>query len=86
MDIRKEQVIEIMMNLLKKEGRNDFLEDNSDLTDIDLNSLIFIKFVVELEDKFNITFDEERLDYNSFSNLNELTKYINSICSRNVES
>lgn len=75
MDTRK-QIIEIITNILKKEGLQEFLEANSNLDDIGLNSLIFINIVVELENKFNISFDDEKLDYKSFANLDELIRYV----------
>lgn len=83
----KEQVMGLLKNLLEKEGYKDFLEINldSDLADFGLNSLIFIKLVVELENQFKVTFDEDKLDYKKFLNLDELIRYVNLLCSRNHE-
>ncbi len=78
MDTRK-QIIEIITNLTENEELKEHLKVSSDLTDIGLNSLFFIKLVVQLEDEFDIIFDDEKLDYKSFANLDELTRYVNSL-------
>ena len=78
MDTRQ-KIVEILISLTQNEELRERLKDSSDLTNIGINSLIFVKLVVELEDEFDITFDDEKLDYKGFANLDELSRYIDSL-------
>lgn len=53
------------------------LKTSDDLTKIGLNSLSFIKLVVAIEGAFNISFEDEQLDYTKFLSLTDLCTYIN---------
>lgn len=43
-----------------------------------IDSITFSKFIIELENYFNIFFEDEFLDYDAFSNLTNLVNYIDS--------
>ncbi len=75
----REKIVEILARLTENEELKEHLKESSDLTDIGVNSMFFIKLVVELEDEFDITFDDEKLDYESFSDLDELSIYVDSL-------
>ncbi|MBY9077398.1 acyl carrier protein [Paenibacillus sp. HN-1] len=49
-------------------------EDN--LLLLGVNSISFVKIVVQCEKEFNIAFDEEELDYSLFENVNKLSQCI----------
>ena len=78
METRK-QLIEIITNLTENVGLEEPLKDSSDLIRMGMNSIIFIRLVVEIEDKFGVIFEDDMLDYKKFSNLGELATYINSL-------
>lgn len=44
--------------------------------DIGINSITFIKIIIDIENEFNIEFSDEDLDYNKFSNLGSLVLYV----------
>ncbi len=75
MDIKK-SLMESICEYCDMENINTYLQCNDDLTKLGMNSISFIKLVVNLENKFNIEFDDENLDYNKFTSLIALCDYI----------
>ncbi|KEI98764.1 hypothetical protein N496_03930 [Clostridium botulinum A2B3 87] len=72
---------EIIKKILKEN-----LEIESDLSDIDLDqhlielgldSIYFIQLIVAFESEFDIQFDEEELDMENFSTINNIINYLN---------
>lgn len=50
----------------------------SELSSIGLNSVIFIKIVVDLENEFDIEFANEDLEYGRFKNIQDICDYISN--------
>jgi acyl carrier protein len=50
---------------------------NSDLTQ-EFDSINFIHFISEIENKFNITFSEEEIEMKNFSTIDSIIKLIKS--------
>ena len=75
MNIRN-QVINAISKLLEDENKKELLDFNNDLSTLGFNSISFIKLVLELEDIFNIEFDDELLSYKKFISLDNLCDYI----------
>ena len=68
MDKIKNDVIEVLNELgIETE---DIGENDVDLTEFIVESIMFISFIVELEDKLGIEIPEELLDINSIKSLN----------------
>ena len=44
--------------------------------DLGVNSLNFIKIIVELEEEFDIEFEDDQINYGLLSNISELVKLI----------
>lgn len=51
---------------------------DEDLTIYGINSISFIKIVVEIEKVFGFEFDEEELDYAKYNTLDKLIFYVKS--------
>ncbi len=49
-----------------------------DIYMLGIDSITFSKLIIELENYFNIFFEDEFLDYDAFSNLTNLVNYIDS--------
>ena len=49
---------------------------STNLSDLGLNSLLFIKFVVKLEVEFDIDFDDENMDVKNFVTVNDVVQYV----------
>lgn len=56
----------------------DRLKVHDDLSILNIDSLIFIKIVVSIEDEFNFDFDDECLVKNNFLTLQSMITYVNS--------
>ncbi|MBC8560728.1 non-ribosomal peptide synthetase [Fumia xinanensis] len=55
---------------------------NKDLVSLGINSIQFIKIIVEIEDIFDIRFDDEYLEYRKFENLRAFINYVNRKCEK----
>lgn len=69
----KEQVRTIVSNIIEGAAQ---LDDESLLKGVGLNSINFIQMIVELEDEFNIEFDEDELDDYETISIQSLVDYI----------
>lgn len=73
-----EKYIKENVNRIFKENcpflKPDFDEDN--LIDLGINSLIFVKIVVNLESFFDFEFDDNDLNYEKFQNVEAICIYI----------
>ncbi len=49
---------------------------SQDGSSIELDSIAFIKFIVLLEDEFNIHFDVDKIDVENFKTIHDLAVYI----------
>ena len=85
MNIR-DNVIEILANTIVTDysemDRDELvktLECNDDLSQVELNSILYIKAVVQIEERFGVEFDFEKLDYSEMSSLNALCKFVESL-------
>ena len=77
MDKIKNDVIEVLNELgIETE---DIGENDVDLTEFIVESLMFISFIVELEDKLGIEIPEELLDINSIKSLNTFSTILEEL-------
>ena len=75
----KECIINIISKLTKNENAKSYLYEGGDIRQVILNSMEFIRIVVELEEVFNIEFDDYALDYDRFTTINDLCEYVEHI-------
>ncbi len=74
-DIRA-QLAQIIADNLEGEETLEQLKENDDLTQLEINSILFIKIIVSIENQFNIEFDDEALDYSKFVSMENLIYYV----------
>lgn len=55
------------------------LQGDDDLSKIELNSILYIKSVIQIEERFEIEFDYDKLDYSEMKSLSSLCNYIDSL-------
>lgn len=77
MDKIKNDVI-VVLNELGIETE-DIGENDVDLTEFIVESIMFISFIVELEDKLGIEIPEELLDINSIKSLNTFSTILEEL-------
>lgn len=70
----KKQVFECLEKVLNKPCLN--VDITTSLEQLEIDSIAFIQFIVELEDIFNIEFDDEMLTKNALGNLGDIISYI----------
>ncbi len=72
--IMNKEIREIVINLLELE--NIVIDDEQNLVDIGMDSLIFVKMIVELEIKYDIEVDVEDLVIEKFNTITKISEYI----------
>ena len=74
----REQIDDIIGNMMEAQG----VEDNVNLKKndlfLELGSFQFIGFVVQLENHFDIEFEDEMLGLGSFNSIDDICDYIQS--------
>lgn len=72
----KGRIIDVVDKIMETDSVKEYLSQNDDLTQVGLNSILFIKLVVAIETEFDIQFDDEDLDYKKFASLKSLCNYV----------
>ena len=67
------KVIEIICNNVKSIGA---ANKDVSLSSLSIDSITFIKIIVNLEQEFNFEFDDEKLLFNAFNTINDLIVYV----------
>lgn len=75
MDV-KQQLKEIIKYHIEDKQSLCQLSDDDSISMLQINSLIFMKIIIDIEDKYEIEFDFDKLDINNFRTINNLYKYI----------
>lgn len=70
------QIAQIIADNLEGEETLEQLKENDDLTELEINSILFIKIIIGIENQFNIEFDDEALDYSKFVSMENLIYYV----------
>ncbi len=73
----KTEIVEQIATII--ETNIDFIHNigmNDDLEELGINSLSFIRIVVEIEEKFNLEFEDGDLSYEKFSTIEDIANYI----------
>ena len=74
-------ISQIVLTIIKESIENEIIDQivlEDDLSSIGVNSITFIKIVVDLETEFDFEFDDEMLSYKSFPTINSLVEYVDS--------
>lgn len=79
MNIR-EGVIEILSKYSEHDNIKEYFENNDELSEIGVDSISFIKIIIELEQKFDVEFDDVALEFSSLNSFKKLCEYIEELC------
>lgn len=74
----KNEVIEILKQLVIHIDVEEYFLDNDEMIGLGLDSITFIKMIIMLEEKFQFEFDDETLLSTYFDTLSKLIDYIDS--------
>lgn len=67
---------EKILELIKMNSNNKVIENSSEIIDIISNSLEFIKVIVAIEKAFDIEFEDEVLNAQSFQTVENIVEYV----------
>ena len=68
---------EIIVNIIKDNlALKEEVKENTNLSNLSLDSLSFINTLVTIEEVFSITFNDEELNINNFKNVSELVNLV----------
>lgn len=70
------RIIEVLKKHIESNGNVDEITDHSKISDLGINSISFIKFVVALESEFDIEFEDDSLDFNGFETIRDIANYV----------
>lgn len=77
----KEKVFEFIGELSTDEDfglnlKEDEITEDVKISELGVNSIIFIKLLVKIEKEFNIKFEDEMLNYRAFDTIGDLIRMI----------
>ena len=71
----EDKIIGILKNIVSCDS---ILPTSNLVNDIGINSIQFIQMIVQIENEFNIEFDNEFLNINRFENITSISNYVMS--------
>jgi len=74
----QERIIKIIKGQLEEIMPGQEIELEYELKSLGINSILFIKTTVYIEDEFGIEFPDEDLDFNRFITIKDLCDYVSS--------
>ncbi len=75
----QERVFNVICETFELDNKIKNITFDTDLRSIGINSLLFAKLLVALENEFTLEFDDNRLDYNKMQTINEISAHVNEI-------
>lgn len=79
----EQKLVQILRNNTNIEDLDETNLNNAKFSQLGINSLNFIKIIVELEDEFGIEFDDSQINYELLNNIEELVKLIKRSTDKN---
>ncbi|SDN48756.1 acyl carrier protein [Fictibacillus solisalsi] len=67
---------QVIMNCLKKVLHNVEFDHESNLLDLGIDSMTFIRLVVEIEDEFDIEIEDEEIVLQNFESVESIVKLV----------
>lgn len=74
MEIVEKQIITLVCDILHVSSLCD--GNDTQISQLPFDSLLYLTMIVKLEERFDIEFDEDKLLMNSFKTIKDLTEYI----------
>lgn len=79
MEETKKIIIDIISKYFRKMDLYEYFLESDDLIAINMNSLTFVRVVVDIEEVFGIQFEDEKLEFEQFLSLEKLVAYVNKL-------
>lgn len=68
--------MEEVLNIIRQNCPDVVINVNSNFTEIGVDSISFIKIIVDLEQKFGFEFDDEMLSFSAFPTIEAMINYV----------
>lgn len=78
-------IIKTLANLLEDRDVRGMLEQSNDLNQLGLNSMSYIKLVIELEEEYGVDFDDDLLIFSENMTLDELCGQVEIVIREQIE-
>ncbi len=75
----REKVIGILKDVVSRTIPENWMERGGQLSELSIDSLEYIKIVVQIENTFDIEFDDEALVLEKFASVDDICAYINEL-------
>ncbi len=75
----EEKIINLLLEVLSKDIDKNTISIDEPLTSYGINSVLFIKFVLSIEEELDIEFSEDWLSMDRFENIKSIISYIEEI-------
>lgn len=82
MDIR-EQILDVIEMILQDGNIRSAVDINDDLAYLGVNSINYVKIVIELEDELDIEFEDDKIDFSQFPTFTDLCTYVEKLVREN---
>lgn len=82
MDIR-EQILDVIEMILQDGNIRSAVDINDDLAYLGINSINYVKIVIELEDELDIEFEDDKIDFSQFPTFTDLCTYVEKLVREN---
>lgn len=84
-----ESVKNIVRNIITQSVNNNLIQDDDILMEHGVDSVLMIEIVMRIEERFNIEFSAENLNYHTLKSITEICLYVTSAlknCATNEEN
>ena len=75
-----DKILKIIQEVLKANNKDFDISIDMDLKRLGLNSLTYIKVIVDIENELDIMFDDDELDIESFKTVGDFVERVKQIC------
>lgn len=74
-------IISLIYDMMEKNDEELNISNSTEIASLGLNSITFIKFIVAIEEKFNIEFDDDDLNVEDYKTVNDFSMKVKELCS-----
>lgn len=74
-----DNILEVIINTLQEKPNSVVIDSTTKLIDIDIDSITFIQIIVQLENSFNVAFEDDKLLFSAFPTVGSMVAYVESL-------
>ncbi len=86
MAVVEDVVLKSIKKVIAKSEKHKTISMNTNIADLGINDIDFIKIIVETESALGIDLDDNDFDYKELSSIQKIIEYVYEFANRNQES